>query len=321
MVWLEKRVGLRIKRLVSRILCPPTRTISTKSLRKEHHWSIGVYVGDSPVSFQPPANIINPVLTYRDVSDVRAAFVADPFMINVDGTWFMFFEVINKQSKKGEIGLAVSNNGFQWTYWQVVLSEPFHLSYPYVFEWEGEYFMVPESYRAGAVRLYKAVEFPLRWALVDTLLKGPYYADSSLFRYGDRWWLFTETNAEIKSDTLRLYFADALMGPWREHPRSPIVEGNGHNARPAGRILVLGGTVIRYAQDCDPTYGTEVRAFEVTELTTTTYQERAAGSVPVLTAGGSGWNESGMHHIDPHQLDDGRWLACVDGWFGVEIRT
>ena len=72
--------------------------------------------------------------------------------------------------------------------------------------------------------------------------------------------------------------------------------------------------ILRYAQDCYPEYGTQVRAFEVTELTTTTYTERESPSNPVLSGSGTGWNASGMHNIDPHRLPDGTWLACVDGW-------
>jgi hypothetical protein len=99
-----------------------------------------------------------------------------------------------------------------------------------------------------------------------------------------------------------------------EHPQSPIIEGNQHIARPAGRIVNFNGRVIRYAQDCAPIYGTEVRAFEITELTTTNYQEWEVDKCPVLGASGLGWNGLGMHHIDPHQLGDRQWLACVDGW-------
>jgi len=81
--------------------------------------------------------ITNPVLSRDDVSDVPAAFVADPFMIKVAGRWYMFFEVMNIRSNKGEIGVAVSVNGLSWKYRQIVLDEPFHLSYPYVFDWYG----------------------------------------------------------------------------------------------------------------------------------------------------------------------------------------
>jgi hypothetical protein len=244
--------------------------------------------------------------------------VADPFMLKTKRMWHMFFEVMDGRTGKGEIGLATSKNGLKWTYRQIVLAEPFHLSYPYVFEWMNDYYMIPESYQAGAIRLYKALKFPMRWSFVGTLLHGQNFLDPSIFRYGDKWWLFTETNPDHKYDTLRLYHADDLMGPWTEHPQSPIVEGNAHIARPAGRVLTYNNKVIRYAQDCYPTYGTQVRAFEITELATASYHERQVSESAVLTASGHGWNKSGMHHVDPHFADDGQWIACVDGWSHVE---
>jgi hypothetical protein len=114
---------------------------------------------------------------------------------------------------------------------------------------------------------------------------------------------------------LRLFSAERLSGPWREHPASPIIRGDPHLARPGGRVVSDGRRLIRYSQDCHPFYGLAVRAFEITELTTTTYREVLTSSKPILKASGRGWNRCGMHHIDPHCLAPGRWLACVDGWF------
>jgi hypothetical protein len=76
----------------------------------------------------------------------------------------------------------------------------------------------------------------------------------------------------------------------------------------------VGDRVIRYAQDCHPIYGTEVRGFAITDLTTKQYREHAIDEKPILAGSGVGWNACGMHHVDPHLLDDGRWLACVDGF-------
>jgi hypothetical protein len=174
--------------------------------------------------------------------------------------------------------------------------------------------MLPECHSAGAVRLYKAEPFPEKWQYVGDLMRGPYYADSSLARFGEKWWLFTDTSSPYDNDTLRLYFSDELLGNWVEHPCSPIIRGNGHIARPAGRVVVAGDRLVRYAQDCSPVYGTLVRAFEITELSPTTYGEREIRPTPVLKPSASGWNRCGMHHIDPHPSPDGRWLACVDGW-------
>ena len=84
-------------------------------------------------------------------------------------------------------------------------------------------------------------------------------------------------------------------------------------SRPAGRVVVDGERVLRFAQRCDTGYGLDVRAFEIVELTETTYAERELPG-PVLGASGSGWNADGMHHVDPHRIGPGSWLACVDGW-------
>ena len=106
------------------------------------------------------------------MSDVYAAFVADPFTIEADRTWYMFFEVLNNLTGKGEIGLATSQDYINWKYQQIVLAEPVHLSYPYVFQWMGEYYMVPESCQANSIRLYKATKFPTQWTFVGDILSG-----------------------------------------------------------------------------------------------------------------------------------------------------
>jgi hypothetical protein len=275
-------------------------------------WSIGIYVGDSPFHFRPAPGIENPVLTQLDVSDIPASFIADPFMIQAGDAWHMFFEAKNAVTRKGEIGLAVSKDGFDWSYRQIVLTEPFHLSYPYVFECEGEYYMIPETLQTKQIRLYKAACFPFGWTHLADLIQGD-FADSSIFYFAGKWWIFA-CSSPFEHDVLRLFFADRLMGPWVEHPKSPVIEGNSHIARPAGRVVASSGCLIRYAQDCYPKYGTQVRAFEISELTPTSYHEREFGS-PVLTPGESDWNRQGMHHIDAHLTSAGKWIACVDGNF------
>jgi hypothetical protein len=274
-------------------------------------WSIGIYTGNSPYALSPAAQISNPVLTAASVTDIPAAFVADPFMIRVN-PWLMFFEVLRRDTNMGEIGLATSDDGYDWTYKQIVLREEFHLSYPYVFEWQNTIYMIPETLGANAVCLYEADEFPTRWSRRAKLFEGQ-CADPSIVRYNDLWWLFL-CSTPYQHDTLRLYFSEELTGPWREHPRSPLIGADMRRARPAGRVLTLNDKLIRFAQDCVPRYGSRVRAFDIFELTTTSYAEVENPRSPVLQPTGSGWNAHGMHHVDAHQQPDGSWLACVDGF-------
>ncbi len=272
-------------------------------------WSISIYCGDSPLALRPRSDAA--VITAADVTDIPATFVADPFMIRRDGRWHLFFEVLNGANGLGEIGYAVSPDANSWEYRGIVLREPFHLSYPGIVRWDGSYWMVPETLAAHAVRLYRANPFPDRWVHESDLLPL-YAADSTPFRFRGRWWMFVCTTPH-EHKTLALYSSGDLRGPWREHPRSPIVADDRHIARPAGRPRMIGGRLHRFAQDCSEEYGQHVRAFEILELTETAYRERELATSPILGATGHGWNADGMHQIDAHRLPGGGWIACVDG--------
>ncbi|MBV9924329.1 MAG: hypothetical protein JOZ96_04745 [Acidobacteria bacterium] len=272
---------------------------------------MGVYAGDSPLSLAPAEGARNPVITRRDVSDVPALFVADPFMIRRGRLWFMFFEVLNALTGLGEIGLAESDDGLAWRYRRIVLSEDFHLSYPHVFEHEGEFYMTPETLGLNRVALYKARSFPEGWERVGTLVEGA-CADPTPFRHEGRWWLYACTEPKTH-DTLSLYHAEELSGPWSQHPRSPLLSGDRQRARPAGRVVSHAGRLVRFAQDCSPIYGARVRAFAINSLTVEEYAEGELPESPVLSPGREVWNGCRMHHLDAHEVGRGRWLACVDG--------
>lgn len=275
-------------------------------------WAIALLEGPSPFDLRPARAADPTVLTRHDVTDVRAHFVADPFAITIDDVWHLFFEVLNADTGKGEIALATSSDLRTWRYDGIVLDEPFHLSYPLVFEWDGELYMIPESWEAGSVRLYRASASVRSWSFVDVLLQGPVLLDSTVFRHDGSWWMFTETNEQHAYDTLRLFVAADLRGPWHEHPSSPIVRGDARWARPAGGVVV-GDGIIRYTQDCQGGYGRRVRAFEIFELTKQRYAERPV-DLDIRIGPDTGWNVRAVHHVDPHPVADGRWLAFIDGY-------
>jgi hypothetical protein len=280
-------------------------------------WSIAFYAGPTPLDLAPASATPVPAIAPRDLHDSRVCATADPFLVREDSTWYLFFEAIrgrclNWREDKGVISLATSLDGRHWTYQQTVLEEPFHMSYPYVFKWDGQYYMIPETFQGKAIRLYRARRFPTQWEFVKNLVAGG-FTDPSIFRYQDRWWMYAEASPKGKNDILRLYTATDLMGPWTEHPKSPIVQGNPDIARGGGRVLVVGDTILRFAQDDKPSYGNQVWAFRVTRLTPADYEEVQAHAKPVVAASGSGWNGLGMHTVDAHEIAPHHWFAAVDG--------
>jgi hypothetical protein len=277
-------------------------------------FSIGILRGRTIPDIAKTGQVIGPVLTRAHVTDVPAAFVADPFMCRLGTRWYMFFEVLNKRGWKGEIGLATSDDGIDWEYQQIVLAEDFHVSYPYVFEWDGDYYMIPEGRQGGAVILYVADRFPYGWRRITSIVGGGDIVDASILRFDDHWWLFGASIQSSGPPQLRLFHASELQGPWKEHRCSPLVSRRYDIVRPCGRVLVVEGRPIRFAQGLKPAYGSDVHAIRIKELCKSGYVEEYLGESPLLSAGQEHWNSGGMHHIDAHELKDGTCIACVDGW-------
>ncbi len=272
-------------------------------------WSIGIYEGSTLFDLDDPEDISNPVLTGKDVDDIDARFVADPFMIVKNDTYFMFFEVLNRKSSQGDIAYAESRNGKEWNYKKVVIDEKFHLSYPYVFEWDSSYYLIPESSEDFSVRLYKATNFPEEWEYVENILYGYRYTDPTVFHYKDMWWMFV---SNVKHNVLNLYYSKTLSKDWQPHPKNPIRKEDKNFSRPAGRVLKHNHKLFRLAQDDDSTYGNQVFAFEITELSDTSYTEKFSQEKPIVTKTGTGWNAAGMHHVDLHKTGN-KWMGAVDG--------
>ncbi|MDQ0458356.1 glucosamine inositolphosphorylceramide transferase family protein [Rhizobium paknamense] len=274
-------------------------------------WSIGIYEGDSIFSMKPSTKIRNPVITIDSITDVRASLVADPFMIFVNKQWYMFFEVMNEDERKGEIGAATSKDLLKWEYIGIVLKESFHLSYPFIFVDGDDVYMAPETLGAGGVVLYKAVNFPHSWHQQGMLVKGT-HADPTIIKHEGLWWLFSCTTP-YQHDSLSISWAENLHGPWLPHDLNPVYSDSKSISRPAGRMVDEGGNILRFFQNCSRIYGESVGVAKIQRLSKDHYDEHIKEGSDVLGPSGIGWNATRMHHIDCHRTETGSWVACVDG--------
>jgi hypothetical protein len=275
-------------------------------------WSIGIYEGNDPFHIKPAKDVTNPVLTGADATDIKASFVADPFFIKKDDMYYMFFEIFNITTDQGDISLAQSKDGKKWEYKQVVIDEKFHLSYPYIFKYKDDYYIMPESNNDLSIRLYKATNFPTKWKHIGNIMSGLRFVDSSIIRYNNKWWLFTTPKGD---GVLNLYYCDTLLGDWKAHKSNPIIKFNKNITRPGGRVIKYNNKLYRFTQDTYPTYGNQVLAFEITNLSPTTYSEKQVttnnNENNIIGQSGKGWNKAGMHTVDYIRLKD-KWLAVVD---------
>lgn len=281
-------------------------------------WSIGIYEGDNPLDISATTELDNPILSANDVTDIDASYVADPFLVYENDEYFVFFEIYNWESKQGDIGYALSSDGKDWEYKNVVLDEEFHLSYPYIFKWQNEYYMIPESSEDLSVRIYKANSFPDNWEYLGNLISGYRFIDPSIVYHNNMWWLFVASVPD--EGVVNLFYSEELLNGWKLHPKNPIILFDKQFARPAGRIISYDDKMYRLAQDGHLEYGQQVFAFDITTITPDSYQEKFISGNPIIAGSGKGWNAAGMHHLDVQYIN-GKWIGVVDGKRFSELKN
>lgn len=244
--------------------------------------------------------------------DDGARFYADPFPIAVAGSTHVFVEEFPHATGKAIISaVRFGPNGPEGTP-VPVLEEAHHLSYPFVFARAGAVWMVPESSAAGTVDLYRATRFPGGWVKEATLLSGVVASDATLVEHGGRWWMFATVRDAAPGappgsgsfhDALHLWSAPDFRGPYTPHPANPVLVDPAV-ARPAGRIVRRGGSLIRPVQDCAGGYGLALGLARIDRLD----PEGFAQTVVARIGPGAAWPGSRLHTVN---ADGG--IECIDG--------
>ncbi|ESR49827.1 glucosamine inositolphosphorylceramide transferase 1 [Citrus sinensis] len=298
----------------------------------EGSWSIGVFFGNSPFSLKPieTANVwrddsaawpvANPIMTCASVSSAGfpSNFVADPFFYLQGNDLYLFYETKNSITMQGDIGVAKSvDKGATWQQLGIALDEDWHLSFPYVFDYHGQIYMMPESRAKGEVRLYRAVNFPLEWKLEKIIMKKP-LVDPFMINHDGQYWLFGSDHSGFgttQNGQLEIWYSSSPFGPWKPHKKNPIYNGDKSlGARNGGRPFVYDGNLYRVGQDCAESYGRRVRTFKVEILTKNEYKELEVPFVfEASNKGRNAWNGARYHHLDAQQLSSGEWIAVMDG--------
>jgi len=210
----------------------------------------------------------------------RGSMQADPFVVQHGGEHILFYEEIPPGGTIGRITcIRVGKDG---THGQpsVVLQRPHHLSYPMIFKWAGEWYLVPESYAANCQEVFRATHFPDTWTLHTRWFEGQPLVDATIFEHDGRWWLFGSRPVPqtLVGDELYVYHAPMPLGPWKAHLQNPVRSGV-DGSRPAGIPFRTSNHLVRPAQFGAPHYGAGVRFWQIDTLTPDRYEERDLGSL------------------------------------------
>lgn len=212
-------------------------------------------------------------------ADRPFAFLADPFGMWHDERIFVFAEAYDYRTRLGHIEVLEFDRSLRLVDKRPCLKMPWHLSYPFVFQTEGETWMLPEAYRSGRLKLYRCFDFPHSWK-AECIIDLPEIAvDATPFHHDGLWWLFYSPANRAGPVRLHAAFAETLKGPWFLHPMNPLVQGP-RGSRPAGTPLVIGEQIILPVQDCDGHYGSGINVLRLEDLTTNAVEIVAMKPLP-----------------------------------------
>ncbi len=223
-------------------------------------------------------------------------FLADPFGLWRDNILHIFVETYDYRVRIGAIELLRYDADLRLIDRSVVLEEPWHLSYPIVWEAEGETWLLPEAHRSNTLTLYRADPFPTRWLAETVIALDRVAVDATPVFHEGRWWLFYAASDDEAHKTGALFaaYADRVTGPWTPHPRNPVRLGD-DSTRPGGTIAIVDGVPVLPVQDCTHTYGGAIRALRIDRLTPTEF-ESSVGNRLCAPASAAPYVE-GMHTL------------------------
>ena len=246
---------------------------------------------------------------FKKIMPPRDRFWTDPHVFFKDDTYYIFIEEYLFKKKKGHISLIEMQQSGKYSDPVIVLEEPFHLSYPHIFEHNGTLFMIPETQQAHSINLYECTGFPTEWKQRKTLIDSVDAVDSTILFHKNKWWLFTniaEPEGTIDFNELFLFYSDDLLsGDWHSHPMNPVIS-DVKRARSGGKILKENNILYRPSQCGTPYYGYGIKLNEIVTLTEKDYREREIAFIE------PNWDKK-LKGI--HTLCHENRLTMIDGYY------
>lgn len=216
------------------------------------------------------------------IKPTREGWYADPITRVIDGRLCIFVEKCLWRNSKGEISLiCVDSNNYSYTE-RTIISEPFHLSYPEIFEYNGSRYMIPESSEKAQIRVYKQGEDINEWKLVNTFDTENKLVDTVVsIDNSNNILLLASDQAPDNPFKNRLHFYKMNLSDSPE--MSEINIGSRHydyESRNGGSLIAKDGNIYRVIQDSeDGQYGRNILIKKVDKLDKDGFEEQSTSNV------------------------------------------
>jgi len=212
-----------------------------------------------------------------EIKTPKNHFYADPFVWTKEGRTVCFVEDFDYTQNIAWISAVEIFEDNSYKILGDVIKEPFHMSFPYLFEYENELYMIPETTQAKSIRLYKCTEFPMKWEFQHELMNDVHTADTMIFPHEGKWWMLTNLSTPENEDQAAQLFAfysdSPLSTSWTPHAKNPVVFDS-NCGRNGGILFTEDGIPVRGRQkQAFNIYGAALSIAKITTLTQITYEE------------------------------------------------
>ena len=236
----------------------------------EQQWSLYFYPNSESLETS--------LFRYKNLIPPKGVDWADPFVISVEDSTYVFFEEFVRKENKAHISmLQMTGKGQLKSKTPArILNEPHHLSYPFITEVNGTLYMTVESAAAKKVTLYECERFPDVWIKKKEIFENIQFYDPTFYHHEGLWYLFGNIKpweGNSANQYLAIYYTDDFVnGTWKPHRLNPVSR-DVRGARPAGKIQNYKGKIIRPSQIGAPKYGYGIEVHEIVKLSPTEFVE------------------------------------------------
>lgn len=212
---------------------------------------------------------------YITINTPEGTWIADPFLYEAAGEHYLFVELYEVAKEKACIAYYHFIDG-KPVYQGKIIEQPYHMSYPCVFSYHGEHYMIPETSANQSMDLYKAVQFPNQWEKVACLSLGTRYVDTTVLKQGEDFKLVS-----YRKDGGSWYLDAFKLDMEKQKLESLASKKYDTNiGRPAGSFIAS-NDLVRPAQNCACKYGESIILYQVERFEENHFEEHEKSRIDV----------------------------------------
>lgn len=320
------------------ILNLPQKNTTSLMLKKyffHEEWNTGIIA-------IKPLNAVQDIQNYLTDDNThwlnkKFHFQADPFIVEHEQLLYVFYEALNHTWVKGHLRcrvLRIEDNHSLLEMDDFALEDinalGCHLSFPHIFMFEGEFYLIPESHELANIVLFKAVQFPYQWVLCDTLVSHKKLVDSIFMTQDDGFYVLS---SEHKTNQLVVHFSEHTSKQDAESKSETPLERHWQllttqsktladtNNRLAGALIAINNQhYLPFQEKKSQEYGKSIFIKKITQLNQHHYQETNALHITAFSA----QYPDGIHTLNMAQnfmvIDAKRWVYQPFNFFVRKYR-